>query len=92
MSRDISDEFNDVRQMVFVPGVILSGVWLEQVISRGHLEGHAGSGPDVCGSTVASTQQNLQGAVLAGLNVFRKVVVLIRNKKEEDSVIYFTNT
>ena len=39
---------DDVGQVVLVPAVIVPGVRLKQVITRGELEGHAGGGPDVC--------------------------------------------
>ena len=66
--------------MILVSGVILSGVWLEQVVTRRHFKGHARRRPDVGRCSVARTQKDLQGAVLARLDVFREMVIL---KKEE---------
>lgn len=42
-----TNKFDDVCQMIFVPGVVFTTVRLKQVVPRGQLEGHARGGPDV---------------------------------------------
>ena len=44
----------------FVSARLLTGVWLEEIVAGGELEGHAGGGPDVGGGAVARSQQHLQ--------------------------------
>ena len=71
-----SNELYDVCQMVLVPGVVVAGVGLEQVVTGGHLEGHARGRPDVGGGTVPSSEEDLQTPVLPGLDVVSEMVVL----------------
>ncbi len=52
--RNVAEELADVRQVILVPGVVFARVGLKQVVSGGHLESHAGDGPDVCGRVVPS--------------------------------------
>lgn len=42
---------------------------------------HAGSAPDVCGGAVTSPDQDFNGAVLPGLDVLCKVLVLCEREK-----------
>ena len=71
-----SNELYDVCQVVLVPGVVVAGVALEQVVTGGHLEGHARGRPDVGGGTVPSPEEDLQTPVLPGLDVVSEMVVL----------------
>ena len=62
--------------MVLVPGVIVPRVRLEQVVTGGHLEGHAGRRPDIGRRPVSGAEKDLQAAVLPCLDVLREVMVL----------------
>ncbi len=81
MPRDVPNQLNDVSQVVFVPGVVLTRVRLKEIVSRGHLKGHAGGRPDVGGRAIARTKEDLQTAVLASLDVFGEVVVLRQQRR-----------
>ena len=50
--------------------------WWFDVITSSELKGHAGTGPDVSRWTIAGSEQDLEGAILPGLDVLREVVVL----------------
>ncbi len=76
MPWNISDEFYNVGQMILIPGVVLPRVRLEEIVSCCHLKGHACCGPDVGGWAISCTQEDFQASVLAGLDIFREVVVL----------------
>lgn len=76
MPRYATDELNDVGEVILISGVVFARVGLEEIVASGHLEGHAGGGPDVGRGTVARTQEHLQTAILPGLNVLGKVVIL----------------
>ena len=56
---DFTQELDDVGQVVLVPGILLPGVGLEEVVAGGQLERHARHAPDVRRGAVARTQQNL---------------------------------
>ncbi|GMR43376.1 hypothetical protein PMAYCL1PPCAC_13571 [Pristionchus mayeri] len=73
--RDRPEQLDDVRQMIVVPRVVRTLVWLEEVVARGQLEGHARSAPNVGRRPVASADEHLQGSVLPRLDVLREVVV-----------------
>merc|ERR550517_2046530 len=73
---DVADELYDVSQVVLVPRVLLPRVRLKQVVSSSEFKGHAGTGPDVSWGTIASSKQDLQGAILARLDVLGEVVLL----------------
>ena len=44
---DDAAQLDDVGEVVLVPGVVVAGVRLEQVVPCGQLEGHARRGPNV---------------------------------------------
>ena len=54
MAGDVAGQLDNVGEVVLVPCVVLAGVRLEEVVPRGQLESHAGSGPDVRRSAVSS--------------------------------------
>ena len=76
MTGDVADELDDVSEVVLVAGVVLARVRLEEVVAGGQREGHAGRGPDVGGGAVPRSEEDLQRAVLAGLDVLSEVMVL----------------
>ena len=73
---DDAAQLDDVGEVVLVPGVVVAGVGLEQVVTGGHLEGHARGRPDVGRGTVPSPEEDLQTPVLSGLDVVSEMVVL----------------
>lgn len=77
-------EFDNVREMVLIPGVIVSTVRLEQVVAGGHFERHAGCGPNVGRRSVPGAKQDLKTSVLAGLDVLREVVMLEKEEETND--------
>ena len=77
---DHPTQLDDVGEVVLVPGVVVPGVGLEQVVPRGQLEGHTGRGPDVCRRSVPRPQQHLQRSVLSGLDILRVVMILKMDK------------
>ena len=76
MSRYITDELDNVGQVVLVPGVVLARVGFEEVVAGGKLEGHTRGRPNVGGGSVPRTQQDLQTAVLPRLDILSEVVIL----------------
>ena len=74
--RDDADQLDDVGEVVLVPGVVVPGVGLEQVVPRSQLEGHTGRRPDVSRRSVPRPQQHLQRSVLSGLDILRVVMIL----------------
>ena len=76
MSGNVAHQLDDMGQMVFVPGVILTGVRFKEIITRGQLERHAGRRPNIGSGVVTGPQQDFQGSVLSSLNVFREVMIL----------------
>ena len=89
---DHATQLDDVGEVVFVSGVVVPGVGLEQVVPRGELEGHTGRGPDVSRRSVSRPQQHLQRSVLSGLDILRVVMILkLDNMMTENNFLITLN-
>ena len=79
--RYFAEQFDDVRQMVFVSTELRRLLRIEKKIAGGQLERHAGRAPDIARRSVVGAQQYLQTSVLSRLNVVGEMFVLSRKKK-----------
>mmetsp|Transcript_77467 Transcript_77467/g.230766 ORF Transcript_77467/g.230766 Transcript_77467/m.230766 type:complete len:263 (+) Transcript_77467:294-1082(+) len=68
-----AQQLDEKRQVVLVPGVLLRGLGVEEVVASDQLEKHAGQGPDVRRGVVACVDDGLWRPVLPRLNVVGEV-------------------
>ena len=76
--RYFAEQFDDVRQVIFVSTELRGLLRIEQKIAGGQFERHAGSAPDIARRSVLGAQQHLQTSVLSRLNVVGEMSILNR--------------
>ena len=73
---NVPNQFCNMSQVILIPAIARARVRLKQKVSCGQFKRHACSRPDVRRWTVPCPYDNLQRAVLAGLDIVCEVVVL----------------
>lgn len=80
--RYFSEQFDDVREVIFVTTELRGLLRIEKKIAGGQFERHAGSAPDIARRSILGAQQYLQTSVLSRLNVIGEMLVLKMRKVE----------
>ena len=83
MSRNGSDQFNDMGQVILISGIVFPAMRFKQVVTGSHFKGHASCRPNVGGRTVTSTEENFQTSILSSLNIFCEVMMLEFKKRNK---------